>query len=219
LTQLIERASLLAAAMRVLVLDNDRWREMGIARVLDRAPGLTPVLERDLGDQTWSKSLASVILVSDGSARTDARRSPRSLRRKFPHARILVHGELEDPAAIAEFLAQGADGYFTLSLGEEKLIKAISVIARGSVWLPNRAVNSIVEQLRSGETPSTLSAKEHALLRMLVDGLSNKEMASELGVAEITVKTRLSRLYRRFGVRTRVQLLSHAIRHGLVRHH
>lgn len=205
--------------MRVLVLDNDRWREMGIARVLDRAPGLTPVLERDLGDQTWSKSLASVILVSEGSARTDIRRSLGSLRRKFPHAKILVHGELEDPAAIADFLAQGADGYFALSLGEEKLIKAIRVVSRGSVWLPNRAVTSIVQQLRSGDVAVALAASDQALLRMLADGLTNKEMAAAFGIAEITVKTRLSRLYRRFGVHTRVQLLSYAMRHGLIRHH
>ncbi len=192
---------------------------MGIARVLDRAPGLTPVLERDLGDQTWSKSLASVILISEGSTRTDGRRSLRALRRKFPHAKILVHGELEDPMAIADFLAQGADGYFALSLGEEKLIKAIRVVARGSVWVPNRAVTSIVQQLQSGNATSAVTASDQALLRMLVDGLTNKEMAAELGVAEITVKTRLARLYRRFGVRTRVQLLSYAIRHGLVHHH
>lgn len=205
--------------MRVLVLDSDRWREMGIARVLDRAPGLTPVLERDLGDQTWSKSLAAVILVSEESARHDARRSLRAIRRKFPHAKILVHGQLEDPAAIAELVAQGADGYFTLSLGEENLVKAIDVVARGAVWLPEKAVASIVKQLHSGSAVPALNVSDRALLRMLADGLSNKEMAVELGIAEITVKTRLARLYRRFGVNTRVQLLSYAIRHGLVRSH
>jgi len=205
--------------MRVLVLDSDRWREMGIARVLDRAPGLTAVLERDLGDQTWSKSLAAVILVSEEAARHDARRSLRAIRRKFPHGKILVHGQLDDPAAIAELVAQGADGYFTLSHGEDNLIKAIGVVARGAVWLPEKAVASIVKQLHSGSPGPALGASDRALLKMLADGLSNKEMAAELGIAEITVKTRLARLYRRFGVNTRVQLLSYALRHGLVRSH
>jgi DNA-binding NarL/FixJ family response regulator len=205
--------------MRVLVLDSDRWREMGIARVLDRAPGLTPVLERDLGDQTWSKSLASVVLVSDDSARFDMRRSLRAIRRKFPDAKILVHGQLEDPSAIADLLVQGADGYFALRLGEEKLINAIRTVARGAVWLPPNAITTVIHQLRTGASSGSLKASDRTLLRMLSDGLSNKEMAAELGVAEITVKTRLARLYRRFGVRTRVQLLSYALRHGLVRHH
>lgn len=207
--------------MRVLVLDSDRWREMGIARVLDRATGLTPILERDLGDMTWSRSLASVVLVSEDACRSDARRSIRNIRRKFPEARIIVHGHDDDPAVIADLIAQGADGYFSLALGEEKLVKAIRVVSRGAVWLPEKAVTAMARQFRSGApaTPPALSSSDQALLNMLVEGLSNKEMAAQLGIAEITVKTRLAKLYRRFGVNTRVQLLSYAVRHGIVRHH
>jgi DNA-binding NarL/FixJ family response regulator len=207
--------------MRVLVLDTDHWREMGIARVLDRAPGITPILDTDLGDLTLSKSFASVVMLSEAAMRTDARRSLKAIRRKLPKARILVHGERNDPGAIAELLAEGADGYFALSLGEEKLVKAIRVVARGAVWLPETAVSSVVERLRSQAPPSEpiLDPDAQALLRMLEEGLSNKEMAARLEVAEITVKTRLSRLYRRFGVQTRTQLLSVAIRHGLVSQH
>lgn len=206
--------------MRVLLLNSERWRDMGIARALDQAPGIRPILERDLGDQTWSKSLADVILVSETSVRTDAKRSLNAIRRKFPRAKILVHGEESDASRIASFVAQGADGYFTLALGEEKLVKAIRDVARGTVWIPSAAVNSIVRQLRHGEAPAPqLTHSEHALLRMLEQGLSNKEMAAEMRVAEITVKTRLARLYRRFGVHTRVQLLAYAIRHGLLPRH
>jgi DNA-binding NarL/FixJ family response regulator len=203
--------------MRVLVLDSDSWREMGIARALDRAADVTPVLERDLGDQTWSKSLASVVLLSEAAARNDARRSLSAVRRKFPHAKILVHGEQSDPAVIADFVAQGADGYFALSLGEEKLIKAIRVVSKGATWLPERAITTLVQRVRGKSAHSeTLGASDHALLRMLEDGLTNKEMAAQLGVAEITVKTRLARLYRRCGVRSRVQLLAFAHRNGLL---
>lgn len=204
--------------MRVLVLDTDRWREMGIARVLDRAPGLTPVLDRDLGELTISKSLASVVLASEATVRCDAKRSLRALRKRLPQARILVHGELSDPRAIADLLAQGADGYFALSLGEEKLVKAIKVVAGGSVWVPEPAVASVVERLRANaSSPAAhLDDASRALLDMLDEGLSNKEMAARMNVAEITIKTRLSRLYRRFGVQTRTQLLSYAMRNGLV---
>lgn len=207
--------------MRVLVLDTDSWREMGIARVLERAPGITPVLERDLGDQTWSKSLASVVLVSELSVRADAKRSLNVIRRKFPNAKILVHGDDADPNDIARLLGEGADGYFALSLGEEKLVKAIRVLQRGSVWIPENAVKSVVHRLRSPQSaqPQSLTPSEHALLRMLDEGLSNKEMAARSGVAEVTIKARMARLYRRFNVRTRVQLLSHAIRKGLLGRH
>jgi DNA-binding NarL/FixJ family response regulator len=203
--------------MRVLLLNSERWRDGGIARALDRAPGINPILERELGDLTWSRSLADVVLVSETSVRTDPKRSLGSIRRKFPRAKILVHGDECDPSAIAALVAQGADGYFAMPLGEEKLVKAVRVVARGSAWLPDAAVMTMVRQLRSsgGASPS-LSDSEAALLRMLDQGLGNKEMAAQLGLAEITIKTRLARLYRRFGVRTRVQLLSFAVRNGLI---
>jgi two-component system, NarL family, response regulator DevR len=204
--------------MRVLILDHDCWREQGLARVLDSSPEISVVLERDLGDETWSKSQATVILVSDTSVRDDPRSSIERLRAKFPDVKILVHGEDKTAAAITDLLARGADGYFALSLGEEKLLKALAVLERGSVWAPEEAVISLVQQLRAGGTqqPEPLSASDRALLEMLHDGLSNKEMASRLGLAEITVKTRLARLYRRYGVKTRVQLLSFAVRNRLV---
>jgi DNA-binding NarL/FixJ family response regulator len=206
--------------VRVLVLDDDSWREMGIARVLERAPGITPVLERDLLDQTWSKSLASVVLVSEVSIRDDARKSLQSIRRKFPKARILVHGNHADERDIAQLLADGADGYFALSLGEEKLIKAIHVLDSGSVWAPQNAIASVIARLRgTGTSVPTISSTELTLLHMLDEGLSNKEMAARCGVAEVTIKSRLAKLYRRFDVRTRVQLLSTALRKGLLSRH
>jgi DNA-binding NarL/FixJ family response regulator len=203
--------------MRVLVLNSERWRDLGIARALDRVPGIKPILERDLGDQTWSKSQATVVLVSEGSIRTDSKRSFLAIRGKFPNARILVHGDETDPATIAALMTQGADGYFVLSLGEEKLVKAVQTVARGSLWIPRDAITSMVRQLRSGnDVAAPLTNPELALIRMLDQGLSNKEMAAQLNVAEVTVKTRLARLYRRFGVNTRVQLLSFAVRKGLL---
>ena len=208
--------------MRVLVLDTDPWRGMGIARVLDRAHDMTAVLEKDLGDQTLSKSLASVVLISEGLTQADARRSLQAIRRKFPAARILVHGDQSDPSAIARIVADGADGYFALSLGEEKLLKAIRVLARGCVWLPEQAVGRVVHELHNGRAKaaaSPLTAQELELLKMLEAGLSNKEMAQRLGMAEVTIKAHLGRLYRRCGVKTRVQLLAHAMRNRLLSHH
>ena len=126
-----------------------------------------------------------------------------------------LFGVLHQPAAIT-----GPGFVFCHPLGEEKLVKAIRVVSRGAVWVPGAAVASMAEQLRSGSAgASELSGSEKALLRMLDQGLSNKEMATQLGVAEITVKTRLARLYRRFGVRTRVQLLSFAVKNGLIPRH
>src|SRR6185369_16164118 len=117
------------------------------------------------------------------SVRADARRSLSVIRRKFPQARILVHGEDAYPSDITQLLAQGADGYFSLALGEQNLVKAIRVLERGLVWLPEKAVSSVVKQLRAPQPGSApeLTMREYELLRMLHEGLSNKEMAARSG--------------------------------------
>ena len=70
----------MGSGVRVLVLNSELWRDMGLARALESAQEIKPILERDLGDQTLSKSLASVVLVSEGTVRTDARRSVPAIR-------------------------------------------------------------------------------------------------------------------------------------------
>jgi DNA-binding NarL/FixJ family response regulator len=72
------------------------------------------------------------------------------------------------------------------------------------------------EQMPKKVDVGEFSPDDLLVLRFLHEGLSNKEIASKLHVAEVTVKARLGRLYRRFGVNTRLQLLSAAIREGLV---
>lgn len=206
--------------MRVLVLESgESWRTLGLAKALDGAPGITTVLERELADQTWSSASPTVILVSEESARNDARRSPASIRTRYPSTRILVHGDGSDPELVAQLIADGADGYFTLEQGEEKLLKAIDVVRRGGVWSSEAVVSAMAQRLRGEHEAAALSAPEQTLLEMLYEGLTNKEMAQRLELAEITVKSRLARLCRRFGVRTRVQLLSVAIRRDLIRRH
>lgn len=204
--------------MHVLVVEPDRWRELGIVRALQDLPGVTAMGGSEIGDRTWSGLDApSVVMLAEEMARQDPKRSLSRLRSRFPDTPVLIHGDSAEPGEIAEFLSEGADGYFTLALGEEKLFKAIRVVVRGAVWTPEQAVISLVQRSRSSAPArQQLSAAEQELLAMLDEGLTNKEMAKRLGLAEITIKTRLATLYRRYNVRTRIQLLSYAIRNKLL---
>jgi DNA-binding NarL/FixJ family response regulator len=201
--------------VKVLILEsNVAWEQLGIVRFLESTPGFSPVLERDLGDETYSKANASVIVVPERCARHDSVRSLDRLRKRYPCSKILVHGEQSDPDRIAELITDGADGYFTLSSGEAQFLQALQAVASGATWSPREAISAIVRHAR-GETPA-VTANERLLLSMLLEGLSNKEMAMRLELAEITVKSRLARLYRKFGVRSRVQLLAFVMKSGML---
>ncbi len=141
----------------------------------------------------------------------------------FPNARILVYGYDGKIETIAQVLAAGATGYFLLTSPPVELMKACTVVYKGLIWAPRDAV-AFMSHAKAPSKDKTLSSKgiitahELTLLQMLQEGLTNKEIANKLGVAEITIKSHLAKLYRRFKVRSRLQLLSYAIRNNLVPH-
>ena len=188
--------------MRVLVLHTAPWEERVIARAIGRATGMTPVLECDARD-------ASVVLISENALRTNEHASLEHIQHTYPTARILILGDGESPPAdIADLVSRGADGYFSMSQGNAKLVSAINIVARGSFWLPDNAMKLVLKKLHEVPAdPAALQPSEQLLLPMLHEGLTNGEIAVRLNIAEITVRTRLSRLYRRFHVRTRRQLI------------
>jgi len=136
---------------------------------------------------------------------------------------VLVYGDQTNLDITAQLLAAGASGYFILSTPPKYLSEAVLVVSKGNLWGQREAVALMAQRLADGKAAErrprvaeALSEKEMIILRCLNDGLTNKEIASRLGVAEITVRARLTKLYRRFGVSTRLQLLSTVIRKGLL---
>ena len=114
-------------------------------------------------------------------------------------------------------LAVGARGYFLMSSPANYLYKAFEVIREGRIWAPREAVALLANGSKAEETSEPAVAfDERSVLHLLYEGLSNKEIANRFGLAEVTIKARMSRLYRKYGVKTRVQLLAAAVKRGLV---
>ena len=134
------------------------------------------------------------------------------LRELFPNSNVLIYGYERGLDRIAEFLRAGARGYFLLSSEPSNLIKALSVVVRGEIWAPRDAV-ALLNRVAPQEP---MTAVEMAILNFLEGGLSNKEIAQRMGIAAVTVKSHLTKLYRRFGVRTRLELLAYAMAHHLL---
>jgi DNA-binding NarL/FixJ family response regulator len=146
----------------------------------------------------------------------------RDLGRLFPGAPLLVEGYDETLDAIANVLTGGAKGYFQLSSEPENLLKALAVVHKGRIWAPREAVALMVNGFSNdAPTPESGLITPHArsILNLLQQGLSNKEIAQSLGVSEVTVKSHLTKLYRRLGVHNRLELLTYAINHHLISGH
>ncbi len=143
-----------------------------------------------------------------------------AFRRARAGLRILVLGESTDPKYISRVIAAGAKGYLSHMASEREMETAIQVVADGSIWAPRKVLSSLIDTLSSSE-PSRpeyvqFTPRERDLLHHLVRGLSDREIARELGITLRTVQTMVRGLLLRVGVTNRVALTVYVLeRHVL----
>ena len=126
---------------------------------------------------------------------------------------IIVLTASEIPADAVAAIRNGARAVVFKRFAVETLMDAIRTVATGNVWLPAGLQTHMVAQLRR-PAASALSPREEEVVRHVALGLRNAEVAKELSIAEQTVKTHLNSIFRKLGVRDRLELVLYAQRTG-----
>lgn len=129
------------------------------------------------------------------------------------NAKIIVLAEHAGDAEIAKALKKGAAGYICKDVSPEDLLKAIRTVAAGKKYIPADIAQILSENIGKEE----LTPTEATILRMIVGGMSNKEIAFALDISENTVKTHNQNIFGKIGVSDRTSAATTAIRRGLVR--
>jgi NarL family two-component system response regulator LiaR len=141
----------------------------------------------------------------------------RKLIEMAPGARVLVLTSFADDAQIFAAMAAGASGYLLKDIDPQALADAIRDVHAGR---PALHPSVAARLMRQGSTPRVarddLAARERDVLRLMVEGLANKQIAQRLGIGEKTIKTHVSRVLGKLGVADRTQAAVLAIREGLV---
>ena len=130
-----------------------------------------------------------------------------------PKAKIIVLAEHAGDAEISKALMKGAAGYICKDVSPKDLVDAIRIVAAGRKYIPDDIARIFSENLGQEE----LTPSESNVLRMIVGGMSNKEIAFALDVSENTVKTHVSNIFGKIGVSDRTSAAGVAIKRGLVR--
>ena len=154
------------------------------------------------------------LIVIDATATGHLRLLIEAFRRIRPQVRLLVLGDETDETYTEGVIGAGAQGYLAHSTSEAELHRAVAVVRDGSMWAPRKVLARLLERARAGveQAPSgaadtpTLTKREIEVLRLLVLGRSNREIAGSLNVHETTIKSHLGRLMRKAGVRNRTEL-------------
>lgn len=215
-------------AVVVLLLEPDPWRYLGFVHVLVNRAEIKLIEGVDYHRITTLKGPhphvnPSVVMVAHTLV-TDFNLSLLSkIKELFPRAHVLVHGYETNLDKVAEILIAGAKGYFILSSQPESLLESLQFVSKGLIWGPPEAIARSLGRLINLKDTKPVAARtdlmtprERTLVNFLANGLSNKQIANKLGVAEVTVKFHFAKLYKRFKVQTRLQLLTVALDQGLV---
>jgi len=190
-----------------MIIDDHEVVRRGIAEVVERADGMTVVAEAGtVADGVRRAGLVhpQVLLVDlqlpDGTGIDVLRR----LREILPEARAIVLTSFDDDDALAAALEAGAAAYLLKSVRGAEITDVIKAVAAGRALLDERTVT----RRRAGHDDPTenLTPSELRVLDLIGEGLSNREIAERLGVAEKTVKNHITSLLAKMGLQRRTQV-------------
>ncbi|HMF65638.1 MAG TPA: response regulator transcription factor [Edaphobacter sp.] len=143
-----------------------------------------------------------------------------TFRRIRPHLRLIVLGLEEDHDYIQRIIGAGAKGYLTHTAKENEIRLAIEIVQDGSVWAPRKVLARLLEssaaETRGSSGEPKFTEREEQVLRLLVAGHPNREIASALKIDAATVKAHVGRLMRKVGVDNRIALSVQAVNRNLL---
>jgi len=203
------------AKIRVLVVDDHPIMRVGIAAIIEATPDMTTVAQAGSGEQAvelFEKYLPDITLMDLRLPGMSGVEAIRDIMARHPNAKFVVLTTYEGDEDIHQALAAGARSYIIKGMPHEALVSALRRVHAGGRFIPT----SVSRALNSRVPNSNLSAREHDVLRLIVHGKSNREIATELGITESTVKCHVSIILMRLNVSDRTQAVVTALQRGLI---
>ncbi len=213
--------------IHVLIADGHPLVRVGVRNMLQTNPSLKVVGEVEDGDDTITETLnllPDILLLDLTMPRLPGLEAMRAIMSGSPKMKILLLNRVIRAQHIIEALQIVARGIVLQDRLAEDLDAAIQCVSQGGFWLgPERveslvnALHQLVQEQASPEHKSFgLTRREVEVVRCIVDGSSNRDIAVKFGLSEETVKRHLSNIFDKIGVSTRLELALFALSHNLV---
>jgi len=213
--------------IRIVLVDDQAMFREGLRTLLATQPDFEVVGEAANGGEALrlcATCQPEVVLMDLRMPVLDGVAATRQLHALYPDVRVIVLTTFDDDEDIFEGLRAGALGYLLKDASSTKLFEAVRAAARGESFLQPSVATKVVaefarlvEQAPRAETPvEALSERELAVLRLVAQGASNKEIAAALFIAEGTVKNHLTSILAKLEVRDRTQAALKARELGLL---
>lgn len=197
--------------IRVFLLDDHEIVRRGIAGLLDAEPDMEVVGEAGTAAQARARIPAARpdvalldVRLPDGSGIDVCR----ELRQNQPTVRSLIFTAYDDEEALRSAVIAGAAGYVIKDIRGAKLLEAVRQAAAGASLIDPALANRVAAQLRRSQHDPTFDSpglREHQILALIADGLTNRQIAERLGLAEKTIKNYVSSVLSKLGLERRTQ--------------
>lgn len=205
-----------AQPARVLVADDHSLLRTGVANIINHESDLEVIAEAANGRDAIAAFLLhrpDVVLMDLRMPEMEGVEAVRRIREIDPLARVIVLTTYDADEDIARALQAGAKAYILKDIAADALVACIRDVLAGKTYLAPAAAAKLAER----QTQVQLTPRELAVLRLLANGNSNKEIATALAISERTVKSHLGHLFEKLQVTSRTEAVRVATRRGLVR--
>jgi DNA-binding NarL/FixJ family response regulator len=208
----------------IMVADDHGIVREGLRRLLESENDLEVIGEARDGQELLERvaqKRPDVVVLDISMPRLGGLETLEHMRKSHPDVKAILLSVHSDPPFIQSAISLGADGYVLKDGPASEIITAIREVMRGGSYFSPSVAREIVEQMRNPDLQkdnpfSLLSARERQVLHLIADGLSAKEIGSQLNISAKTVEAHRSSLMRKVGVRKATELVRYALRHGLI---
>jgi DNA-binding NarL/FixJ family response regulator len=208
--------------IRISVVESDPVRFLGLRAIFSTEPEIQ--VRAATIPHVLQSTDENIILMTAGHL-SAFQAGMAALKAVHPTVKVIVTGPGNDDEDILRALSAGAKGYLAEEASPAEFKRAIREVHAGSVWVPRRVMACFIERATASSRrlqprcEDRISEREREVLRLLVSGCSNREIAGELGIIERTVKAHVAQLLRKVGVQNRIALSVHAVTHSLLSQH
>ncbi len=211
----------------ILIVDDQRLMRDGLRILLEMEPDLDVVGEAGDGQAAlaaYAGCRPDVVLMDVRMPVMDGVEATRRIRQAWPEARVIILTTFDDDEYVFEGLRAGAQGYLLKAVSGEDLAEAIRTVAAGGALIDPSVTRKVVAEFArlapprapGGGLPEPLSERELEVLRLVAAGLTNREIAERLFLAEGTVKNYVTNILGKIGARDRTQAALRAQQLGLL---
>lgn len=199
---------------KVLIADDHVIIRQGLKMILESAESVKVVGEVESGDALSEavRELEPDLIISDlkmpGTSIIDQCKALKSVHK---HLKIMIFTAFEDVSDLYRALEVGIDGYIKKDTHPQQIINAIEMILQGYTCFQSR-----IDLGQKNSNYIRLTEREREIFQLIINNLSNQEIARELCISEATVKTHVSSILRKTGQPNRSQAVLYAIREGIV---